>query len=128
MKDRSHRIRAPRSDPYLFFGVGVTIAVGGLAILLMFFTPLSVVLALFVSANAVGVFAMGLDKALSRSGSLRIPEAVIFLLALLGGSLGILLGMQIVRHKTQKVFFHAVLFLIVAAQLSLYTLFKGGME
>ena len=35
----------------------------------------------------------------------RVPEARLFLLALLGGALGGVLGMQVFRHKTQHMQF-----------------------
>ena len=43
---------------------------------------------------------MGIDKALARAGRRRIPEKTLFLSALLGGSVGALLGMSLFRHKT----------------------------
>lgn len=41
------------------------------------------------------------DKHLSHTRKRRIPERRLFLLAILGGALGGVLGMQIFRHKTQ---------------------------
>ena len=46
-------------------------------------------------------FVMGRDKRLAASHRRRISEASLFLLALAGGALGGVLGMQIFRHKTQ---------------------------
>ncbi len=48
---------------------------------------------------------MGRDKALSKTRKRRVPEATLFVLALLGGALGGVLGMQIFRHKTQHMKF-----------------------
>lgn len=44
---------------------------------------------------------MGRDKALAKTHRRRVPEATLFLLALFGGALGGVLGMQIFRHKTK---------------------------
>ena len=44
---------------------------------------------------------MGRDKRLAAAHRHRISEASLFLLALAGGALGGVLGMQIFRHKTQ---------------------------
>lgn len=41
------------------------------------------------------------DKARAKKKLWRIPERVLLLIALCGGSLGILLGMYAVRHKTK---------------------------
>ena len=46
-------------------------------------------------------FVMRHDKRLSRKHGHRVPERKLFLLAIFGGALGGVLGMQIFRHKTQ---------------------------
>ena len=40
------------------------------------------------------------DKRRAQKGRWRIPEAVFFLVAVLGGSPGVMLGMKFFRHKT----------------------------
>ena len=60
-------------------------------VLLVWFSVMSVIL----------FFVMGHDKRLSRSHKRRISERNLFLLAIFGGALGGVLGMQIFRHKTQ---------------------------
>lgn len=49
--------------------------------------------------------AMGADKKRARTGSWRIPEARLFLLAFLGGALGGWVGMRLFRHKTRHWYF-----------------------
>ena len=44
--------------------------------------------------------AMFLDKQLAKKEKMRIPESRLFRIAILGGSLGVLLGMYTFRHKT----------------------------
>lgn len=44
---------------------------------------------------------MGRDKAMAKAHRRRVPESTLFLLALFGGALGGVLGMQIFRHKTK---------------------------
>ncbi len=51
--------------------------------------------------NAVGFLLMLADKHKARKNLWRIPESTLFTAALLGGSLGCLLGMYTVRHKTK---------------------------
>ena len=51
--------------------------------------------------NGMGLITMALDKYKARRGIWRIPERTIWLLAILGGSLGAWLGMRLFRHKTR---------------------------
>ena len=44
---------------------------------------------------------MGADKRRAKAGARRVPEKTLFLLALLGGAPGGLLGMELFRHKTK---------------------------
>jgi len=41
------------------------------------------------------------DKQKAKKGLWRIPEKTLFLISILGGSLGAILGMYIFRHKTK---------------------------
>ena len=51
--------------------------------------------------NALGFLLMLVDKFKARNGLWRIPEATLMGVAALGGSIGSLAGMYLVRHKTQ---------------------------
>lgn len=51
--------------------------------------------------NLAGFLSMGIDKKKAIKGKWRIPERILFLQALLGGSLGSILGMYTFRHKTK---------------------------
>ena len=51
--------------------------------------------------NALGFLLMLVDKYKARNGLWRIPEATLIGVAALGGSIGSLAGMYLVRHKTQ---------------------------
>lgn len=48
---------------------------------------------------------MGIDKSLAKRGAWRVPEKTLFLLALLGGALGGIIGMYFFRHKTRHASF-----------------------
>jgi uncharacterized membrane protein YsdA (DUF1294 family) len=69
--------------------------------------------------NVVGLLAMGIDKSKARRQAWRIPEKVLFLISLLGGSVGTWAGMYIFRHKTKHWYFvvgmPAILLLQIAA-------------
>ncbi len=51
--------------------------------------------------NAAGFLVMLIDKYKAKKNKWRIPERTLMLIALLGGSIGSILGMYTVRHKTQ---------------------------
>ncbi len=54
-----------------------------------------------VIINAAGFILMLADKAKARKKKWRIPEATLMTVAALGGSVGSLVGMYTVRHKTR---------------------------
>jgi len=51
--------------------------------------------------NIVTFLVYGIDKWKAKQGSWRISEATLLILAVIGGSIGALLGMKVWRHKTQ---------------------------
>lgn len=52
-------------------------------------------------ANIIGFYLMWKDKQKAKQRAYRIPERTFWLLAILGGSIGIYIGMQTFRHKTK---------------------------
>lgn len=77
-----------------------------------------------LAVNVTAFLAMGLDKFLSkRPNARRIPERTLLGLAVLGGSVGAILGMELFRHKTRHAQFRwglpAILILQLAAALFL---------
>jgi len=67
----------------------------------------------------VALFAvMGIDKFKAIKGAWRIPEKVLFAMAILGGSIGGILGMQVFRHKTLHLRFSIGFPAILLAQLT----------
>ena len=59
----------------------------------------------YIIINFIGLIIMGVDKRKAIRNAFRIPEATLFCVALLGGSLGTTLGMRIFRHKTKHWYF-----------------------
>lgn len=70
-------------------------------------------------ANLALFITMGADKSFARRGERRVPEATLFLLALIGGGLGGILGMLCFRHKTRHRSFVIGFPLILAAHIAL---------
>ena len=58
-----------------------------------------------VGMNVIGFCIMGIDKYKAKKRAFRIPEATLFLVALIGGSLGCTLGMFTFHHKTRHWYF-----------------------
>lgn len=73
--------------------------------------------------NALGFILMLVDKYKARKNLWRIPEAVLIAVALVGGSVGSLLGMYTVRHKTRHIKFTVGIPVILFSQFLLYAYF-----
>lgn len=79
-----------------------------------------VILAVYLlGINLVSFFLMGIDKSKARRRKWRIPEKTLFTFALLGGSIGAILGMRIFHHKTRHWYFVWGMPCILLAQLAL---------
>lgn len=66
--------------------------------------------------NILGFLSMYSDKQRAIKKKYRIPEKTLFMLALLGGSIGSILGMQCFRHKTKHWYFKMGMPLILVVQ------------
>ena len=86
-------------------------------------------LPLWLALMSLVLFAvMGADKRRAKAGSWRVPEKTLFLLALLGGAIGGVLGMRTFRHKTKHWYFAWVFPILALLQLALcfWLFLKGG--
>ena len=72
----------------------------------------------FLTINALGFLLMLVDKHKARKNRWRIPEATLMGVAVLGGSIGSLIGMYTVRHKTKHPKFTVGIPLILIVQLT----------
>lgn len=54
-----------------------------------------------IGINVLTFLIYGADKWKARRGKWRIPEETLIWLAIVGGSVGALLGMHLFRHKTK---------------------------
>ena len=66
---------------------------------------LKIIIVYLLITNLIGFALMGVDKRKAIRHTYRIPEKTLFLAALLGGSIGSILGMQLFRHKTKHWYF-----------------------
>ncbi|MBQ8986983.1 MAG: DUF1294 domain-containing protein [Lachnospiraceae bacterium] len=78
----------------------------------------------FIVMNLIGLSAMVIDKIRAMERRFRIPESVLLIIAVLGGSIGCIAGMIVFRHKKRKVKFRIglplILILQIGAILALY--------
>ena len=74
--------------------------------------------------NIITFFVYGIDKWKAKRSRWRIPESVLILLAVVGGSIGAWLGMKVWHHKTMHKKFTigvpVILFLQIAAAVALW--------
>ncbi len=87
------------------------------------------ILYFYVAAiNVVTFFVYGLDKSKAKARQWRIPEAQLIFLAVIGGSVGALLGMRVFHHKTRKPKFRIGIPVILIIQLIIICFVLSGNE
>jgi uncharacterized membrane protein YsdA (DUF1294 family) len=75
-------------------------------------------------ATLSGFIAMGLDKLLAAGRRSRVSERTLWLICLIGGFAGIVLGGYVFRHKTSKMEFwglviaSAIIWAVIVSRLS----------
>ena len=80
----------------------------------------AVVYLIVVAITSVWAFvAYGIDKRLAQTGRRRVSEKRLHLIALAGGWPGALAAQRVFRHKTQKLSFRLVFWMVVVLHLGL---------
>ena len=75
---------------------------------------------LYVAAvNAISFIVMGVDKRRAVKRAFRVPESTLFVLAIIGGSIGSIAGMHLFHHKTRHWYFLYGMPVILALQIIL---------
>jgi len=74
---------------------------------------------LIILMSIIAFVAMGVDKRKARQHKHRISEKTLWILALVGGSIGSYLGMIFFRHKTKHLNFRIGFTLLAVGQLTL---------
>ena len=78
------------------------------------------IIILYVAAvNVVSFLMMGIDKRKAVKRAFRIPESTLFVMAIIGGSIGSIAGMHLFRHKTRHWYFLYGMPVILALQIIL---------
>lgn len=87
---------------------------------------ITLLLIYFIVVNIIGLFLMGLDKYKAKKRLWRIPESTLFIVAIIGGSIGSIVGMYLFRHKTRHWYFVYGLPAILVIQIALFILICYG--
>lgn len=66
---------------------------------------ITLIIIYLVVINCTSFITMGVDKYKARKRTWRIPESTLFVLALIGGSIGSIMGMHLFHHKTRHWYF-----------------------
>ena len=75
----------------------------------------------------LGIASMASDKIRAMEHRFRIPESVLITIAVIGGSIGSILGMVLFHHKTRKAKFRIGLPVILAVQIAVIILLHAVM-
>lgn len=78
-----------------------------------------------VIINIIGFFSMLIDKRRAIKNKWRIPEKTLFLIAVIGGSVGSIAGMRLFRHKTKHWYFAYGMPAILIVQIVIISLLLG---
>ncbi len=74
--------------------------------------------------NFIGIIIMASDKSKAKHHAFRIPERVLFFVAIIGGSIGTWAGMYMFRHKTKHWYFVIGIPAILALQIALICILR----
>lgn len=75
--------------------------------------------------NVVAFIIMGVDKSRAVRHRWRVRESTLFLSAIVGGSIGALLGMLLFRHKTNHRSFRTGLPVILVIHIIIFVTFRN---
>ena len=78
-----------------------------------------IIIYILIIINVLTFLVYGIDKWKAKQGRWRISEATLLSLAVIGGSIGALLGMKVWHHKTMHKKFKYGLPLILLVQIAL---------
>lgn len=79
-----------------------------------------ILLTAFIIINLYGLIIMNIDKRKARQQQWRISEGHLWIVAIIGGAIGIFFGMRLFRHKTKHAAFKYGVPLIIAFHAFLY--------
>ena len=106
-----------RHKPKLLFLTIAALSVTTVSVLLTYFLEIHLLYAYFIGVNLITFAIYGSDKQRAVYSCSRVPEIVLHLLALAGGSPAALVAQITFRHKTKKRTFRIIFITTVLVQL-----------
>lgn len=84
----------------------------------------------FIIINIISFAMYGIDKKLAKNHAWRISEAALISVAVIGGSVGAIIGMYVFHHKTRHMKFVIGIPVIIAIQAALliWLIFFSGIS
>ena len=80
---------------------------------------MNIILGYLLAINIASFFLYGIDKYKAKKGRWRISEAILLLMAVIGGSIGAWAGMRLWHHKTMHKKFKYGIPIIIILQVAL---------
>ena len=80
---------------------------------------MNIILGYLLAINIASFFLYGIDKYKAKKGRWRISEAILLLMAVIGGSIGAWAGMRLWHHKTMHKKFKYGIPTIIVLQIAL---------
>ena len=108
----------PKYDPKRFFFVTAIILIAAVTGLL-WWLHIYLLYAGLLGISVIQFLFYGYDKRQAVKNKTRVPELILHVLALLGGTPGALLGQLLFRHKTKKLRFRIIFLAIILLQAGL---------
>ncbi len=84
-----------------------------------------IIIIYLIVINIIGIIVMASDKSKAKHHAFRIPEKVLFLVAIIGGSVGTWAGMYMFRHKTKHWYFVVGMPAILVLQIALVCIWRN---
>ena len=111
-------------NPYKFYLLMAIILCLCIGIALWHYTPVHPLWIYLIALTLITFIFYGYDKYQSMHRKNRVPEAVLHVLALLGGTIGALAGQLIFHHKTRKLKFRLIFMATMLGQIGVFLLIK----
>ncbi len=108
-----------KANPYKFFLLLALILSVVIGIALWHFTRIHPLWSYLITITLITFLFYGYDKYQAINQNTRIPETVLHLLALAGGTIGAFAGQFTFHHKTKKLSFRVIFIIIVIVQIGI---------
>ena len=89
---------------------------------------MNIILGYLLAINIASFFLYGIDKYKAKKGRWRISEAILLLMAVIGGSIGAWAGMRLWHHKTMHKKFKYGIPIIIIIQVAIAVYLPTNMD